>query len=51
MKMLSMHRPLPSIEIRVPTRFRRSVQAKDVNCDPWTPFCVSRHCCGYFVDL
>jgi hypothetical protein len=32
--MLSRQRPLPSIEIRVPTRFSRSVQAKDVNCDP-----------------
>lgn len=31
MKTLSMHRPLSSIEIRVPTRFRRSVQPKDVN--------------------
>ena len=26
--------PLPSIEMRVPIRFSRSVQAKDVNCDP-----------------
>ncbi len=33
MKMLSRHRPLPSIEIRVPTRFSRSVQAKDVNSE------------------
>lgn len=31
MKTLSMHRPLPSIEIRVPVRFNRSVQVKDVN--------------------
>jgi hypothetical protein len=29
-----MQRPFPSIEIRVPTRFSRSVQAKDVN---WLP--------------
>lgn len=36
MKTLSMQRPLPSIEIRVSTRFRRSVQVKDVNCEPWT---------------
>jgi hypothetical protein len=34
MKMLSRQRPLPSIEIRVPTRFKRSVQTKDVN---WLP--------------
>ena len=34
MKMLSRHRPLPSNEIRLPIRFSRSVQAKDVNCDP-----------------
>lgn len=38
MKMLSMQRPLPFIEIRLLTRFSRSVQEKDVNCDPWTPF-------------
>ena len=31
---LSRQRPLPSIEIRVPTRFSRSVQANDVN---WLP--------------
>ena len=30
-KTVSMQRPLPSIEIRVATRFNRSVQAKDVN--------------------
>lgn len=41
MKMLSRQRPLPSIDIRVPIRFSRSVQAKEVNCDPWTPFCLS----------
>ena len=34
MKTLSMQRPLPSMEIRAPTRFSRSVQAKDVNCEP-----------------
>ena len=34
MKMLSRQRPLPSIEIRVPIRFNRSVQGKDVNWDP-----------------
>ena len=34
MKTLSMHFPLPSMEIRVPARLRRLVQAKDVNCEP-----------------
>jgi hypothetical protein len=38
MKMLSRNRPLPSIELWVPIRFKRSVQAKDVNWLPWTPF-------------
>jgi len=33
MKALLIYRSLPSIEIQVPTRFRRSVQAKDVNYD------------------
>lgn len=33
MKMLSRQRPLPSIEIRVPIRFSRWVQAK-VACSP-----------------
>lgn len=33
-------RPLPSMEIRMPTRFRRSVQAKDVNCEPWSVFMI-----------
>ncbi len=37
MKMLSMQRPLPSIEIRVPTRFSLSVQTKDVNWPRLTP--------------
>ena len=41
MKMLSMQRPLPSIEIRVPTRFSRSVQTKDVNWLPWSVFMIS----------
>ena len=40
MKTLSMHRPLPSIEMRVPTRFSRSVQAKDVNWLPWSVFMI-----------
>ncbi len=34
METLSRHLPLPSIEIRVPIRFSRSVQSQDVNCDP-----------------
>ena len=34
MKMLSMQRPRPSIEILTPARFMRSVQANDVN---WLP--------------
>ena len=40
MKTLSMQRPLPSIEIRVPARFSLSVQAKDVNCEPWSVFMI-----------
>ncbi len=39
--MLSRQRPLPSIEVRAPTRFRRSVQAKDVNWLPWSVFMIS----------
>ncbi len=36
MKTLSMRRLLPSIDIRQPARFGRSVQTKDVNCEPWS---------------
>jgi hypothetical protein len=32
---------LPSIEIRVPIRFSRSVQSKDVNWLPWSVFMIS----------
>jgi hypothetical protein len=32
--------PLPSIEIRVPLRFSRSVHANDVNCEPWSVFMI-----------
>ena len=38
MKMLSRQRPFPSIEIRVPMRLSRPVQAKDVSWEPWTSF-------------
>ena len=38
MKTLSMQRPFPSIEMRMPARFSRSVQTKDVNCEPWSVF-------------
>ncbi len=39
-----------SMEILVLARFNRSVQSKDVNCDPWTPFCLSSGDAG-LVDL
>ena len=41
MKMLSMRRPLPSMEMRVPSRFSRSIQAKEVNWLPWSVFMIS----------
>lgn len=41
MKMLSRWRALPSVEILVLARFKRSVQSKDVNCDPWSVFMIS----------
>lgn len=34
MKMLSMQRVFPSIEMRVPALFSQSMPTKDVNCDP-----------------
>ena len=34
MQTLSIQRSLPPLNIRVPIRFSRSVQAKDVNCEP-----------------
>lgn len=40
MKMLSRQRPLPSIEIRVPIRFSRTAQAKDVNRVPQLVFMI-----------
>ena len=41
MKMLSRYRALPSIEILDFARFKRSVQAKDVNWLPWSVFMIS----------
>jgi hypothetical protein len=41
MKMLSRNRPLPSMEMRTPAWRSRSVQAKAVNCDPWSVFMIS----------
>ena len=41
MKMLSMQRPRPSIEILTPARFMRSVQANDVNWLPGSLFMIS----------
>jgi hypothetical protein len=41
MQTLSMQRPLPSIEMRVPARFSRSAHANDVNCDPWSVFMMT----------
>lgn len=34
MQMLSIQRRLPPLNIRMPIRFSRSVQTKDVNCEP-----------------
>ena len=45
MKILSRQRPLPSIEIRVPTRFNRSVWTDDVNWQPLSVF--SKRCPAY----
>ena len=36
MKMLSIHRPLPSIEIRTPARLSTSVNSWLVNWLPWS---------------
>src|SRR5208282_3320490 len=41
MKMLSMKRPRPSIEIATPAASSLPVNAALVNCAPWTPFCLS----------
>ncbi|MEL6646882.1 MAG: SGNH hydrolase domain-containing protein [Pseudomonadota bacterium] len=40
--MLSKKRPLPSIEMRTPDRRKRSVHAKDVNCDQYTADVLDR---------
>lgn len=48
MKMLSRYWALPFIDIRGPIRFNRSVQSKDVNCDPWSVFIISGgRICGW----
>lgn len=41
MKMLSKKRPLPSMEMRMPAFLSGSVQAKAVNCEPWSVFMIS----------
>jgi hypothetical protein len=41
MKMSSKQRPLPSNEIRMPTRFSPSIQAKDVNWLLWSMLMIS----------
>ena len=41
MKTLSIQRPRPSIEMRMSASFSVLVKAKLVNCEPWTPFCLS----------
>src|ERR1700722_16186244 len=50
MKMLSMKRPRPSIEITTPAVTSLLVKASAVKVEPWTPFCLaSGNSCG--VDL
>src|ERR1700675_3156343 len=41
MKMLSMKRPRPSIEIATPAAASLPAKASAVNVEPWTPFCLS----------
>src|SRR6516225_1738484 len=41
MKMLSMKRPRPSIEITTPAVTSLLVKASAVKAEPWTPFCLS----------
>src|SRR6516162_1100250 len=41
MKTLSIQRPRPSIEMATPALASASVKAAEVNCEPWTPFCLS----------
>src|ERR1700690_4026213 len=50
MKTLSIQRPRPSIEMRMPASLSVVVKAKLVNCEPWTPFCLSSGDAG-LVDL
>src|SRR6476646_6692343 len=50
MNTLSIQRPRPSMEIATPASARAPVKAAEVNCEPWTPFCLSSgDSCG--VDL
>ena len=41
MNTLSIQRPRPSIEIATPASASAPVKAAEVNCEPWTPFCLS----------
>src|SRR6476620_1193377 len=41
MNTLSIQRPRPSIEIWMPAGASLPVKAVEVNCEPWTPFCLS----------
>jgi hypothetical protein len=41
MKTLSIQRQRPSIETRKPASISTPVEAADVNCERWTPFCLS----------
>src|SRR6478752_1672877 len=50
MKTLSIQRPRPSMETRIPASFNVVVKAKLVNWLPWTPFCLSSGDAG-LIDL
>src|SRR5271166_6542793 len=41
MNTLSIQRPRPSMEIATSASARAPVKAVEVNCEPWTPFCLS----------
>jgi hypothetical protein len=41
MKTLSIQRPRPSIEMRMPSSFSVVVKAKLVNCEPWSVLKIS----------
>src|SRR6201987_1405432 len=41
MNTLSIQRPVPSMEMATPASARAPVKAAEVNCEPWTPFCLS----------